>query len=307
MTIPFLDLQGINLRHRADYREALERVLASGWLVLGPEVEAFEAEFAAYCGTKHCIGVGNGLDALHLVLRALGIGFGDEVIVPGNTFIATWLAVSYAGATPVPVEPLATTHGLDPDRIETAITPRTRAIIPVHLYGLPTDMDRINAIAARHGLAVIEDAAQAHGARYRGRRAGSLGKAAAFSFYPGKNLGALGDGGAITTNDDGLAVTLRRLRNYGSELKYRHELKGFNTRLDELQAAFLRIRLRALDDDNARRNAVAEQYLENLGDTPLRLPTVPRRVYPRCEGRPVAGVARRTPARDRAAADQQRR
>ena len=238
--ISFLDLRAINLNHRAELEGAFARVLDSGWFVMGDELAAFESEFAAYCGTKHCIGVGNGLDALHLVLGGYEIGPGDEVIVPSNTYIATWLAVSYAGATPVPVEPDERTYNLDPARLEAAITPHTKAIMVVHLYGQPADMDPINEIATRHGLKVIEDAAQAHGARYKGHRTGSLGDAAGFSFYPGKNLGALGDGGAVTTDDDMLAARIRILRNYGSKVKYHNEVKGYNSRLDELQAAFLR-------------------------------------------------------------------
>ena len=224
--ISFLDLRAINLNHRAELEGAFARVLDSGWFVMGDELAAFESEFAAYCGTKHCIGVGNGLDALHLVLGGYEIGPGDEVIVPSNTYIATWLAVSYAGATPVPVEPDERTYNLDPARLEAAITPHTKAIMVVHLYGQPADMDPINEIATRHGLKVIEDAAQAHGARYKGHRTGSLGDAAGFSFYPGKNLGALGDGGAVTTDDDMLAARIRILRNYGSKVKYHNEVKG---------------------------------------------------------------------------------
>lgn len=272
--IPFLDLRAINLRDKEDFQRALDRVLDSGSLILGPEVEAFEHEFAAFCGTSHCIGVANGLDALHLVLRARDIGPGDEVIVPSNTFIATWLAVSYAGATPVPVEPLDSTCNLDPSKLARAMTPRTKAIIPVHLYGQPADMDPILDVARAHGCVVIEDAAQAHGASYRGRRAGSLGDAAAFSFYPGKNLGALGDAGAITTSDDVLADKLRALRNYGSRVKYHNDFKGFNSRLDELQAAFLRIKLQRLDQDNRTRQTIASQYLKELQGLGLGLPQV---------------------------------
>lgn len=275
MSVAFLDLKALHAALHGELGEAFGRVLASGWFVLGPELEAFEAEFASYCGVRHCIGVGNGLDALHLILKACGIGPGDEVIVPANTFIATWLAVSHCGARPVPVEPLPDTYNIDPQRIETAITPHTRAIMPVHLYGQPADMDPILAIAGKYGLKVIEDAAQAHGARYKGRRTGGLGHAAGFSFYPGKNLGALGDGGAITTNDDELAKRIRCLRNYGSEMKYRHELPGFNSRLDELQAAFLRVKLRHLDDWNARRREIASAYLVGLSGTGLDLPRVP--------------------------------
>ncbi len=291
--IDFLNLKKVNAPHRAAIDAAVSRVLDSGWYVLGQEVEAFERAFAAYCGTRHCIGVANGLDALHLILRAYGIGPGDEVIVPSNTFIATWLAVTHAGATPVPVEPDEDTHNIEPGRIEAAITPRTRAIIPVHLYGQPADMDPIMAIAGEYGLKVIEDAAQAHGARYRGRRTGSLGDAAGFSFYPGKNLGALGDGGAITTNDADLADKLYQLRNYGARQKYRHELAGFNSRLDELQAAVLAAKLPHLDAENAARAACAAQYLRALQDLPLRLP----RVLPGVE--PVWHLfVVRSPARD---------
>jgi dTDP-4-amino-4,6-dideoxygalactose transaminase len=222
------------------------------------------------------VAVGSGLDALHLVLRAYGIGDGDEVIVPSNTYIATWLAVSYAGATPVPVEPDAKTFNLDPDRIEAAITRRTKAIMPVHLYGQPADMDRINQIGHNHGLKVIEDNAQAQGARYKGRRTGSLGNAAGNSFYPGKNLGAFSDAGAVTTNDLQLADRVRMLRNYGSKTKYFHEVQGFNSRLDELQAAFLRVKLRKLDEWNERRRALAARYLAGLHGSPgLNLPFVP--------------------------------
>ncbi|MBE0474963.1 DegT/DnrJ/EryC1/StrS aminotransferase family protein [Rhodoferax sp.] len=266
MKVPFLDLKPTHQALQSELEAAFRRVLASGNYILGTEVQAFEAEFAAYCGTRHCVGVGNGLDALQLILRAWGIGAGDEVIVPSNTYIATWLAVSHAGATPVPVEPLAATCNLDVARLAVAITPRTRAIIAVHLYGQPADMDAINAVAREHGLKVIEDAAQAHGARYKGRRAGSLGDAAGFSFYPGKNLGTLGDGGAITTNDAQLAEQLRAWRNYGSRSKYHNEFKGFNSRLDELQAALLRVKLPHLDAWNAARQQLALAYLNGLTD-----------------------------------------
>jgi dTDP-4-amino-4,6-dideoxygalactose transaminase len=274
VSLPFLDLKRLNAAHDTAIRAGIARVLDSGWYILGAEVEAFEREFAAYCGVKHCIGVADGLDALSLILRACGIGPGDEVIVPSNTFIATWLAVSGVGATPVPVEPRPGTHNLDPAGIEAAVTPRTRAVMPVHLYGQPCEMDAINAVAARHGLKVIEDAAQAHGARWQGRRAGALGHAAGFSFYPGKNLGALGDGGAITTDDDALAAQLRLLRNYGSTVKYRHEVLGVNSRLDELQAAVLRAKLPALDADNAARARVAGWYLDALSGVDVVLPEV---------------------------------
>jgi dTDP-4-amino-4,6-dideoxygalactose transaminase len=251
---------------------AVQRVLASGHFILGSELEAFEHEFAAYCGSRHCIGTGNGLDALTLTLIAAGIGPGDEVIVPGQTFIATWLAVSHAGAQPVAVDIDLASCNIDARLIEAAITARTRAIIPVHLYGRPADMRAIAEIAQRHGLFVLEDAAQAHGAALHGRRAGNLGDAAAFSFYPGKNLGALGDGGAITTNDDALAERLRRLRNYGSSRKYQHEEIGFNSRLDELQAALLRVKLPHLDAWNARRQQLAAHYEVLLADLPITRP-----------------------------------
>lgn len=276
MIVPFLDLKAPCIELKAQLDAAYARVMESGWFILGREVEAFEQEFAEYCGVKHCIGVGNGLDALHLILHAMEIGAGDEVIVPANTYIATWLAVSYAGATPVPVEPNEHTHNLDPARIEAAITHRTKAIMPVHLYGQPADMDPISEIADRYRLKIIEDAAQAHGARYKGRMAGSLGHAAGFSFYPGKNLGALGDGGAVVTNDDSLADKIRVLHNYGSKRKYFHDLKGFNSRLDELQAAMLRVKLKYLDEWNVRRKEVAMKYLAAFnGLNSLVLPEVP--------------------------------
>jgi dTDP-4-amino-4,6-dideoxygalactose transaminase len=271
----FLDLHAVNQRHAAAYAAALQRVLDSGRLLLGSETEAFEREFAAWCGVPHCVTVGNGLDALHLVLRAWGIGAGDEVIVPSHTFVATWLAVMHAGARPVPVEPVAGGFNIDPDRVAAAITPRTRAIVAVHLYGAPAAMSALRAIADRHGLRLLEDAAQAHGAEELGRRCGGLGDAAAFSFYPGKNLGALGDAGAVTTHDAELAHRVRLLRNYGSQRKYHHEAAGFNSRTDELQAAFLRERLLALDADNRRRRAIAGRYTEALQGLPgLTLPRI---------------------------------
>jgi dTDP-4-amino-4,6-dideoxygalactose transaminase len=276
MSIPFLDLKAINQAHSADLEAAFKRVLESGWYILGQETARFESAFAAYCGSSAAIGVANGLDAIFLALKAAGIGPGDEVIVPSNTFIATWLAVSHCGATPVPVEPLAATFNLDPARIAAAITPRTRAIIPVHLYGQPADMDPIMALAAQHGLTVVEDAAQAHGARYRGRVTGQLGHAAAFSFYPGKNLGALGDGGAVTTSDAALAERIRTFRNYGSKVKYYNEVPGYNSRLDELQAALLAVKLPQLDAGNAQRRAIAALYQRELaGIAGLTLPHVP--------------------------------
>jgi dTDP-4-amino-4,6-dideoxygalactose transaminase len=276
MKVPFLNLKATYLELQQELDAAYRRVMESGWYILGQEVEAFEAEFAAYCGTRYCVGVGNGLEALHLILRAMDIGPGDEVIVPANTYIATWLAVSYAGAIPVPIEPDEKTYNINSQQIEAAITPKTKAILVVHLYGQPADMDVINKIAKRYKLRVIEDAAQAHGACYKGRRVGGLGDAAGFSFYPGKNLGGLGDGGAVTTNDYDLANKIRLLRNYGSRVKYFNEIKGFNSRLDELQAAFLRVKLTKLDEWNTRRKRVANQYLEKLSClTDLTLPFVP--------------------------------
>jgi dTDP-4-amino-4,6-dideoxygalactose transaminase len=271
--IPFLDLKQTYLELKTELDIAVQRVMDSGWYIHGEELKAFESEFAEFCDVKFCIGVGNGLDALHLILRTMDIcNDGDEVIVPSNTFIATWLAVSYAGATPVPVEPDERTYNIDPGRIEAAITERTKAIMPVHLYGQPADMEPILEIAARYQLKVIEDAAQAQGARYKGKRVGGLGDAAGFSFYPGKNLGAFGDGGAVTTNDPIIAEKVRRLRNYGSQIKYSHDMKGFNSRLDEIQAAFLRVKLRHLEEWNARRLELVELYLECLAGTNILLP-----------------------------------
>ncbi len=276
MKVPFLDFVGPYEELKPELDEAYFRFMRSAWYILGKEVEAFEKEFAEYCGAEHCIGVGNGLEALHLILRAYDIGKGDEVIVPSNTYIATWLAVSYAEATPVPVEPDPRTCNLDPLRIEAAITSRTKAIMPVHLYGQPADMDPILEIARNHKLKVIEDNAQAQGARYKGRRTGGLGDAAGNSFYPGKNLGALGDAGGVTTNDAELADRVRTLRNYGSRKKYYNECKGYNSRLDELQAAFLRVKLKALDQWNARRSTIAARYQSELArSNGVILPFVP--------------------------------
>ncbi|HKR64756.1 MAG TPA: DegT/DnrJ/EryC1/StrS family aminotransferase, partial [Thermoanaerobaculia bacterium] len=266
--VPFLDLAAAYDELRDELDAAALRVLHSGWYILGPEVEAFEHEFASYCGARHCVGVGNGLDALQLMLTAAGIGAGDEVIVPANTYIATWLAVSRAGATPVPVEPDAATHNLDPAGVEAAITARTKAILAVHLYGQPADMTSLSAIAKRHALLLFEDAAQAHGATWHGARAGSLADAAAFSFYPGKNLGALGDAGAVTTNDAALADRVRLLRNYGSRVKYEHEVQGGNSRLDAVQAALLRVKLKRLDEWNDRRRVIARRYSSELANCP---------------------------------------
>ncbi|MBY0574141.1 MAG: DegT/DnrJ/EryC1/StrS family aminotransferase [Undibacterium sp.] len=274
-TIPFLDLKKPHQDLREELTQAFHQVLDSGWFIHGQQCLEFEKEYAAYCGTKHCIGVGNGLEALHLILRAYGITAGDEVIVPSNTYIASWLAVSTTGATPVPVEPVAGTYNIDPTLIEASITSRTKAIMAVHLYGQVADMDAINALAKKYSLKVIEDAAQSQGATDKGRRAGTLGDAAGHSFYPGKNLGALGDAGAITTNDDALADKLRMLRNYGSQIKYKNEIKGYNSRLDELQAALLRVKLHKLDHWNDRRKVLAHQYLTGLkAITSLTLPTV---------------------------------
>lgn len=275
MVVPFLDLRAGYQELKLEIDEAVMRVLDSGWYVLGSEVKSFETEFSTYCGAAHAVGVADGLDALHLALRAMDVGPGDEVIVPSNTYIATWLAVSQCGATPVPVEPIETTYNLDPDLIEEAITPRTKVILPVHLYGQPADMDPILAIAKDHGLRVLEDAAQAHGARYKGKHIGAHGDAVAWSFYPGKNLGAMGDGGAVTTNDAKLADRIRVLRNYGSRQKYINEVQGFNSRLDPIQAAILRVKLSHLDDWNARRAESAKHYLKRLIGTGLILPAVP--------------------------------
>jgi len=264
MKIPFLDLRAAYLELKPEIDAAIARVLDSGWYILGGEVEAFESEWAAYCEAKHAVGVGNGFDALHLALLACGVGAGDEVIVPSNTYIATWLGVSQCGAMPVPVEPDERTYNINPDLIEAAITPRTKAILPVHLYGQPADLEPILAIARKYSLRIVEDAAQAHGARYKGRRIGAHGDVVAWSFYPGKNLGALGDGGAITTDDPEIADRIRVMRNYGSRVKYVNEVQGYNSRLDPIHAAVLRVKLRVLDEWNARRKAIAKMYLDNL-------------------------------------------
>lgn len=273
MTIPFIDLTAPYRELGEELDRAVRPVLASGRFILGEETEAFEREFAAYCEVDHCVGVGSGLDALHLLLRGHDIGPGCEVLVPAHTFIATWFAVTHAGATPVAVDVKPDTANIDPGLLADAVTPRTRAVMPVHLYGRPAAMDEITRFAAEHDLLVLEDAAQAHGARAEGRRAGSFGDAAGFSFYPGKNLGATGDGGAIVTDDAELADRLRVLRNYGSPEKYRHDVAGFNSRLDSLHAAMLRVRLRHLDAWNARRASVAARYREGLsGLADLTLP-----------------------------------
>jgi dTDP-4-amino-4,6-dideoxygalactose transaminase len=273
--IPSLDLGEAYREIQAELESAVLASLRSGWYIGGQDVEAFEQEFAAFTETRHCVGVANGLDALRLSLIAMGIGTGDEVIVPSNTYIATWLAVSQCGAIPVPVEPVEFTYNLDPGKVEAAITPRTKAILPVHLYGQPADLDPIIAIAHKHGLRILEDAAQAHGARYKGKRIGGHGDVVAWSFYPSKNLGALGDAGAITTNAPEIADRIRVLRNYGSRVKYVNEVKGCNSRLDPVQAAVLRVKLRHLDEWNARRTTIAARYTAELAGTGLVLPEVP--------------------------------
>lgn len=278
MDIPFLDLKGINARYADELKAAAARVIDSGWYILGQELAAFEREFADYCGVRHAIGVGNGLDALSLILRgykALGaLHDGDEVIVPANTFIASFLAITESGLVPVPVEPDPDSFNLDPSRMAAAIGPRTRAIMAVHLYGQLADMVALGKLAERHGLLLIEDAAQAHGARSGERKAGAFGHAAGFSFFPAKNLGALGDGGAIVTNDSVLAARVAALRNYGSEVKYQHLYQGINSRLDELQAALLRVKLPYLDKDIAWRRQVAKRYREGIRHPLIRLPEV---------------------------------
>lgn len=274
MKIPFLDLKAAYEELKSEIDIAVARVLDSGWYILGPEVDAFETAFAAYCGARYAVGVSDGLSAIHLSLLALGVGDGDEVIVPSNTFIATWLGVSQSGATPVPVEPVEATYNIDPKRIEQAITPKTKAIVPVHLYGQPANMGPILEIARKHGLRVIEDAAQAHGASCGGVRVGHHSDLVTWSFYPGKNLGAMGDGGAVTTDDPELAEKLGMLRNYGSRKKYVNEIPGRNSRLDPLQAAILRVKLDHIDDWNSRRRRIAERYSEALSGTDLILPHV---------------------------------
>jgi len=273
--IPFLDLKLPYIELKNEIDEAIARVVASGWYIGGVNVESFEAHYASYCGANFAVGVANGLDALRLALLAMGVVAGDEVIVPSNTYIATWLAVSQCGAIPVPVEPVVGTYNIDPNLIESAITPKTKVILPVHLYGQPVDLDPIITTAKKYGLFVLEDAAQAHGARYKGQRLGSHGDAVAWSFYPGKNLGAMGDGGAVTTNNPELAKKIRILGNYGSMQKYVNEVKGFNSRLDPLQAAILQVKLKYLDEWNDRRKNIATQYLNGMKNSKLVLPTVP--------------------------------
>lgn len=279
--IPFLDLGATYSELRGELDDAYQRVMDSGWFIMGAELTAFEEEFAASVTAAHCVGVGNGLEALTLALRALDVGAGDEVIVPANTYIATWLAVTTVGATPVPVEPDAATYNIDPALIADAITPRTRVILPVHLYGRPADLDTILKIAGEHGLRVVEDAAQAHGARYQGEPIGAHGDIVCWSFYPGKNLGAFGDGGAITTNSAVLEDRVRVLRNYGSRVKYENEVLGVNSRLDELQAAFLRVKLRHLESWNTRRATISHRYTEGLNDVSgVSCPEVPGAAEP---------------------------
>jgi dTDP-4-amino-4,6-dideoxygalactose transaminase len=279
-TIPILDLAPAYRELKDDIDAAVARVSASGWYVGGPEVGSFEEAFAEYCGARHCVGVGNGLDALHLALLAMDVGPGDEVIVSSNSYIATLLAVSMTGATPVLVEPDPLTHNLDPQRIEAALTPATKVLLPTHLYGQPADLDPILALARQHGLRVLEDAAQAHGARYKGRRIGTHGDAVAWSFYPSKNLGAMGDAGALTTDDPEIARRVRTLGNYGSAKRYVNEVRGVNSRLDPIQAAVLAVKLRHLDDWNARRQGIAAFYLDRLAGTGLTLPHVPNWAEP---------------------------
>ena len=274
VTVPFVSFRPMERELDADLRGAFARVLDNSWYIGGREDAAFEKAFADYCGVRHCVGCGNGLDALVLILKAMGIGPGDEVIAPSNTFIATVLAISYAGAAPVLVEPTLESYNIDPARIEAAVTPRTKAIMAVHLYGQCAPMDEINAIAHAHGLKVIEDAAQAHGATYKGRRAGSLGDAAGFSFYPGKNLGALGDAGCVTTNDPDLADRCRVFRNYGSRVRYQNEVVGANSRLDELQAGLLRVKLTHLEEFNAERCRLAQRYNAELTNPCLQKPRI---------------------------------
>jgi dTDP-4-amino-4,6-dideoxygalactose transaminase len=274
MNIPFLQLGDAVSELRPQIDAAIKRVLDSGWYLLGPELEAMEQEWADWCGASHAVGVSNGLDAMHLILRAWEIGSGDEVIVPSNTYIASWLGVSMAGATPVPVEPEWDTCCIDPRQIEAAITPRTKAIMPVHLYGHACDMNAIMSIARKHGLKVIEDAAQAHGAEVAGKRVGSHGDAIAWSFYPSKNLGALGDAGAVTTNDLETAAKLKMLRNYGSAVRYVNEVPGYNNRLEEIHAAVLREKIKVLAAWNERREALAQRYQQAFAETGLTLPVV---------------------------------
>lgn len=274
MKIPFVSFEVMHNEIKDDILQAMKNVYEKNWFIQGPEVEAFEKEFAAYCGVKYCVGCGNGLDALYLPLKAYGIGQGDEVIVPSNTYIATAMAVSYTGATPIFVEPVEDYYNIDPARIEEKINERTKAIMVVHLYGQPADMDPIMELAEKYNLKVIEDVAQAHGALYKGQKTGTFGHGAGFSFYPGKNLGALGDAGAFVTNDKELADKVRALGNYGSDYKYHHIYMGNNSRLDELQAAILRVKLRELEKWNADRIRTAEKYLAGIQNPEVKLPVL---------------------------------
>lgn len=274
MKIPFSTFVPMHREIKEEMMQCFEDVYDKSWYISGEECEQFESEFAQYCETKYCIGCDNGLDGLYLILRAFDIGDGDEVIIPSNTFIATALAVSYTGATPVFVEPTLESYNIDPTRIEEAITDKTKAIIAVHLYGQCAEMDPIIEIAKRYDLKVIEDAAQSHGATYKGKKAGSLGDAASFSFYPGKNLGCLGDGGCVTTNDEILANKVRALGNYGSNQKYHHLYKGTNARLDEIQAGFLRIKLRQLDRWTDTRKKICDRYLNEITNPKIVLPII---------------------------------
>lgn len=271
----FLDLKAVNERFRAEMDAAVKRVLDSGWYLLGNECETFEKEFADWCGAKHCIGCANGLDALKLIIQGYGFGPGDEIIAPANTYIASLIAISANGCTPVLVEPDINTYLIDPDKIESRITSKTKAIMVVHLYGRAMDMTKAWALAEKYGLKVIEDSAQSHGAVFGGRKCGNLGDASGFSFYPGKNLGCLGDGGCVTTNDDELAAKIRALRNYGSDVKYHFSYRGTNSRLDEIQAAFLRVKLPHLDSDNAVRRRIAERYCAEIRNPLVELPWLP--------------------------------
>lgn len=278
--VPFSSFLPIEKELESEIKKSFERVLKRSWYIDGEEGKKFEKEFAEYCQADYCIGVGNGLDALTLILKAMCIGRGDEVIIPSNTFIATALSVSRVGAKPILVEPKLETYNIDPNRIEASITSKTKAIIPVHLYGQASDMDLILDIAKRHDLKVIEDCAQAHGATYKGRRVGSFGYASGFSFYPGKNLGALGDAGAVVTNSVELYEKIIALRNYGSYYKYRHVYQGYNSRLDEIQAAFLNVKLPYLDKMNAERRRIAEKYLNSIKNEKVILPIVPEYILP---------------------------
>ena len=280
MKIPFVSFKPLEKELDNELRAAFERVYETSWYIEGKEDAAFEKSFAEFCGVNYCVGCGNGLDALVLALKALGIGEGDEVIVPSNTYIATALAVTYVGARPVFVEPRIETFNIDPDKIESAITDKTKVIMPVHLYGQACDMDAIMDIAGRHNLKVVEDCAQAHGATYKGQRVGSFGDAAGFSFYPGKNLGALGDAGAVVTNNEALAKKIRALGNYGSDYKYHHIYKGNNSRLDELQAAFLSAKLHHMDRINEERRRIANRYLNEIHNSKIVLPVVEKDMVP---------------------------